>query len=112
MTLHALDPRMKEEKHDKYIAGTAAGVGLSIISAAYGIGFVAGHKLSGQFPADGYDTLNLVVGAIVLGGVLMNSNGGLRSAIRLLSKRPVLATCSFLIISLLTAGFIVLTHAG
>lgn len=102
----------KVKKADKYQAGTTAGVGMMIISTAYGIGLIAGHALSGQLPDDGYDTLRWVVGAIILGHILVNSNGKYLSAGRLVRRNLALAVFSFLSITALTALITALISQG
>lgn len=83
--------KAEDAEKDKYKAGTVAGVSLMLLPAAYGIGLVTGHLLSGLFPAEAYDILRYVIGLIVLGHILVRSNGGYRKALSLV-RRNILRT--------------------
>lgn len=83
--------KAKDTGKDKYKAATFAGVSLMLLSPAYGIGLVIGNLLSGPFPAEAYDTLRYVIGLIVLGHVIVRSNGGYQKALSLV-RRNILRT--------------------
>ncbi|MBI6882316.1 hypothetical protein [Pseudomonas putida] len=83
--------KAEDAEKDKYKTGTVAGVSLMLLPAAYGIGLVIGHLLSGPFPSEAYDTLRYVIGLIVLGHILVRSNGGYRKALSLI-RRNILRT--------------------